>query len=62
MKTSKAKWILGLLAVFSTLFGASLKLWDYPHSSTFIYLGALSIIVLLFTALPKDDSFLDNWS
>lgn len=62
MKTPRIKWILGLLAVFSTLLGASLKVWNYSYANTFLCLGVLSLVGLLFTSLPKDDSFLDNWS
>ncbi len=62
MKTIKIRFVLGLLALFSLLFGASLKLWDYPYHDLFLVVGILCAIAIIISLIPKGNSFLDNWN
>lgn len=61
MKTTKIRLVLGLFAVFSIVFGSSLKVWQYPYHDLFLVLGMISLIALIVSIVPKNDSFLDNW-
>lgn len=62
MKKSKYQIGLGVFGFFSTLFGASLKLWNYPLDNLFLLLGLVSIFALIVMSIPKDDNFLDRWT
>ncbi|WP_299210551.1 hypothetical protein [uncultured Dokdonia sp.] len=61
MKRIKYVLLLGLVAFFSTLTGASLKVWGYEIGSHFLLIGLIMATITVFLAIPKKKSFLDRW-
>ncbi|MFC4635010.1 hypothetical protein ACFO3O_13900 [Dokdonia ponticola] len=61
MKKNKYVLLLGLIAFFSILTGASLKIWDYEIGNDFLFIGLVVTMIIVFLAIPKKKSFLDRW-
>ena len=61
MKKTKYQIELGVFCFFTTVFGASLKLWHYPYGNFFLLLGLISMFVLMVSLIPRENSFLDRF-
>lgn len=62
MKRVKIGVTAAFIAFFSTIFGASSKVWGYSFGETFLTIGLIMIVVAIVILLPRDNSFLDKWN